>query len=115
MMMTHLSVLATPLLYLRIKHSSKRSYDWLYPVVATILTVAAYAALPQHFALVGPSGLLQQIRELVLILVGFNITALSVVATLDIPSLNEPMAGTPPTLWSARPEDGLEKDWPLSR
>lgn len=113
--MKHLFVLFTPLRYLLIRHTAKRQYDWLYPAVATAATLIAYAALPQRFSLVGEAGLLQQIRELVLILVGFNITALSVVSTLDIPSLKEEMAGTAPTLHEVDPQDGVSKLVALNR
>ena len=98
--------LLAPLTYLRIKHDAKAKYDWWYPVLLTILSVVVYYLLPVRFFLTGSDGLLGQVQELIQLLIGFYILALSIVATFDVPNLDVEMKGAAPTLKEPRREDG---------
>lgn len=105
--------LSKTLMYLRIRHKAKWRYDFLYPVVISILAGTALNVAAPSVNLAGDRGLLDQANSLIGILVGFFIAALAAVATFDRPSMDEPMAGTPPTLRVV--EKGIVYNVKLSR
>lgn len=90
--------LSHSLMYLSIRHKAKWRYDLLYPAISTAVVGSLVLYGPIDINISGERGLLDQINSLVGILVGFFIAALAAVATFDRPSMDDPMAGTPPTL-----------------
>lgn len=87
-----------PLMYLSIRHKSKWLYDYLYPALSAGFVGSAILFGPLDLNLSGDRGLLDQSNSLIGILVGFFIAALAAVSTFDRPSMDDPMAGIPPTL-----------------
>lgn len=85
-------------MYLSIRHKAKWRYDFLYPSISSIIVGTFVLYGPLDLNISGDRGLLDQANSLVGILVGFFIAALAAVATFDRPSMDKPMAGTPPTL-----------------
>lgn len=100
-------------MYLTIRHKSKWRYDFLYPAVFAIVVGSIILFGPVDLNLSGDRGLLDQVNDLIGILVGFFIAALAAVATFDRPSMDDPMAGVPPTLRIT--EKNVTYDIPLSR
>lgn len=105
--------LSHSLIYLSIRHKSKWRYDYLYPALSAVLAGSFILFGPVDINISGDRGLLDQANNLVGILVGFFIAALAAVATFDRPSMDEPMAGVPPTM-PVR-EKGVSYSVPLSR
>lgn len=102
-----------PFMYLRIRHKSKWRYDLLYPTLIAAAVGSVILFGPIDLNLSGERGLLDQANDLIGILVGFFIAALAAVATFDRPSMDEPMAGIPPTLRIV--ERKIAYEVPLSR
>lgn len=90
--------LGKTLLYLQVRHKAKWRYDVLYPVLLTLGMGTLLNLAASKINLSGDRGLLDQANSLIGILVGFFIAALAAVATFDRPSMDQPMAGVPPTL-----------------
>lgn len=88
--------LLAPLSYLKIKHSEKRWYDLYIPIVLTVMVLILYHFI--GFKLSGANGLTTQINGLIQVLIGFYIAALAAIATFGNSSIDELMAGTPPTI-----------------
>lgn len=105
--------LSHSLMYLSIHHKSKWRYDFLYPAIGALIVGSVILYGPVDLNLSGDRGLLDQANDLIGILVGFFIAALAAVSTFDRPSMDEPMAGIPPTLKVV--EKGVEYDVNLSR
>jgi hypothetical protein len=90
--------LLAPLGYLRIKHKEKLWYDLWYPLISSLIITMCYAFMEAPFSILGKSGLIPQINGLLQVLIGFYIAALAAVATFSSPTIDEPMAGDPPTI-----------------
>ena len=95
----------SPLRYWRVKHSAKRSFDYGWPLVLTVVTVGLFMFLPVRPAILGEQGFVKGLHDLIGLLAAFFVAALAAVSTVERKALDAPMIGTPPTL------DGL----PLSR
>ncbi|WP_421672563.1 hypothetical protein [Raoultella terrigena] len=93
--------LFSPLSYLRIKHEEKKWYDYLIPIIAATIVALSYYFLPNKIPLIGGSGLLLQVNGLLQVLIGFYIAALAAVSTFSNATIDEVMAGDPPTLVEA--------------
>lgn len=90
--------LFSPLSYLRIKHEEKSWYDYRIPLLASIIITAVYHFHANKISLIETNGLLLQVNGLLQVLIGFYIAALAAVATFSSASIDEVMAGDPPTL-----------------
>lgn len=90
--------LFSPLSYLRIKHEEKDWYDYKIPFAVSFLLTIAYYCLANKISLIETNGLLLQVNGLLQVLIGFYIAALAAVSTFSSPSIDEVMAGSPPTL-----------------
>ena len=91
--------LFSPLSYLRIEHEEKRWYDYRIPVLIASLVAVVYYFSAHKIPLIGSNGLLLQVNGLLQVLIGFYIAALAAVATFTNSSIDEVMAGDPPTLY----------------
>ena len=87
-----------PLDYLRVKHAEKRVYDFVVPLILTVVSLAVIWSLPRPVAVFGPDSLVALVTGLTRILTGFFIASLAAVATFNKEDMDVPMLGTPPTL-----------------
>jgi len=90
--------LFSPLNYLRIKHEEKRRYDFQLPLIVAAIVTLLYHYHSDQISLVSTNGLLLQVNGLLQVLIGFYIAALAAVSTFNSPSIDQVMAGDPPTL-----------------
>lgn len=90
--------LFSPLSYLRIKHEEKGWYDYKIPLAVSLFVTVMYHSHASKISLVATNGLLLQVNGLLQVLIGFYIAALAAVSTFSSPSIDEVMAGDPPTL-----------------
>src|ERR1700730_4384543 len=90
--------LLAPLRYLSIKHDMKWHFDFKWPIVMAILTMALFSILPLRPPIFGESGIMKGIREMISLFAAFFVVALAAEATFARPSLDKPMQGTTPTL-----------------
>ena len=89
--------LFSPLSYLRIKHEEKDWYDYKVPVIASVIVTIVYHFHANKISLIETNGLLLQVNGLLQVLIGFYIAALAAVSTFSSSSIDEVMAGVPPT------------------
>lgn len=87
-----------PLRYLLIRHNSKTWLDLIFPMVFAAIVTFIYQVVPVRPTLLGAGGLLYDLKDLLVFLSAFFLAALAAVATFGRESLDEVMAGTPPTL-----------------
>ncbi|HCB3234482.1 hypothetical protein [Citrobacter amalonaticus] len=90
--------LFSPLSYLRIKHEEKGWYDYKIPFLVAVVATIGYHCNADKISLVGTNGLLLQVNGLLQVLIGFYIAALAAVSTFSNATIDEVMAGDPPTL-----------------
>lgn len=91
--------LISPVKYLAIKHELKDRFDWWWPGVLTVATMALLWALPVRATVLGEAGLLDSIRDLIALLAAFYVVALAAVATFQQETLDKSMEGTTPKLY----------------
>ncbi|MEN4905661.1 hypothetical protein [Rahnella bonaserana] len=90
--------LLSPLNYLKIKHEEKEWYDYYLPLIGALIITCIYFFLPEQFKLIGSNSLIYQVNGLLQVLIGFYIAALAAVSTFGNSTIDNVMAGTPPTL-----------------
>ncbi len=90
--------LLSPLNYLKIRHEEKKWYDLYLPLSGAVFITIVYCYLPNQFKLIGNNGLISQVNGLLQVLIGFYIAALAAVSTFGNATIDDVMAGTPPTL-----------------
>ncbi len=90
--------LLSPLNYLRIKHEEKDWYDFYLPIIGSAIVTSLYYFIPNQFKLFGDNSLISQVNGLLQVLIGFYIAALAAVSTFGNATIDDVMAGTPPTL-----------------
>ena len=90
--------LSTPLRYLSIRHEIKARFDWGWPLFLTVVTMLIFWLLPVTPPILGETGFMKGIRELIALFAAFFVVALAAVATFSRESLDLPMEGTTPTL-----------------
>ncbi|MEB7708418.1 hypothetical protein [Citrobacter braakii] len=90
--------LFSPLSYLRIKHEEKKWYDFIVPFAVSVFLTIAYHFHANKIPLIETNGLLLQVNGLLQVLIGFYIAALAAVSTFSSATIDEVMAGDPPTL-----------------
>jgi hypothetical protein len=92
------SHLLRPLDYLRIEHPSKRLYDFVLPLILSVLFTGLLLVLPVQIEVLGSNGLVSIFTSLLQILIGFYIASLAAVATFDREIMDSVMVGHPPIL-----------------
>lgn len=90
-----ISRLFKPLDYLRIKHRQKTIYDYVIPLIISIVGTTCIYLLPLPISIFGKSGFINAITGILQILTGFYIASLAAVATFDKRGLDVPLAGKP--------------------
>ncbi len=90
--------LIAPFRYLAIRHVMKPRFDWGWPIILTAITMAVFWLLPVKPEILGDTGFLKGVRDLIALLAAFFVVALATVATFSRESLDRPMQGTTPTL-----------------
>ncbi len=90
--------LFSPLGYLRIKHEEKKWYDFIIPLIGSVIVTFVYYFSSNKIPLIGNGGLLSQVNGLLQVLIGFYIAALAAVSTFSNATIDEVMSGDPPTL-----------------
>lgn len=90
--------LLAPFRYLTIQHGLKSRFDWIWPGILTAITIIVFCLLPIQPKLFGDHGILQGIRDLIVLFSAFFVAALAAVATFARESLDDPMQGTSPRL-----------------
>ncbi|HGW4086770.1 TPA: hypothetical protein ACNIDP_004656 [Klebsiella michiganensis] len=108
-----LSMTFKPFKYLLIKHDDKKWFDLIIPLGLAGVLSFAYYCLDKPFALVASGGLVPQVNSLLQMLIGFYIASLAAIATFGNESIDEIMAGTPPTL--KMKQRGEWQEIPLTR
>lgn len=87
--------LTRPFSYLLIKHDDKWLYDWLIPLLLTLVSFCiAWNFIPLS-NLTGQEGLIADITGFVANLPGFFIAALAAVATFSKHDIDDPMSDSP--------------------
>lgn len=87
--------LLRPFSYLSIKHDDKWVYDWLLPIIATIITcLFIYNKIPTE-SIVNETGLISKITDFIASLPGFFIAALAAVATFNKNDIDDLMSNPP--------------------
>jgi hypothetical protein len=88
--------LLTPLKYLTIRYQQKVWYDIVWPIVfgAGLTWLIVFWASPSP--VFGKDGYLASLQNLLTILGGFFVAALTLITTADIAILKEPVSGTNP-------------------
>lgn len=103
-----ISKIPESMLYLKINHYKKRSFDIYLPAVTSLLTICfpKLIGISDHIVVYGNLGLVQKITGLSQTLSGFYIAALAVVSTFNKPDMDKTMPSPAPTLIiSQRGED----------
>jgi apolipoprotein N-acyltransferase len=90
--------LLAPFRYLAIRHDIKPRYDWGWPFVLTVATMVIFWLMPVRPPLIGDTGILKGVLDLIALFAAFFVAALAAVATFERKSLDLPMQGTTPTL-----------------
>ncbi len=101
-------ILLTPLKYLKIQHRSKLAYDVVLPILlggALTWLVVFWADSTPIF---GKDGYLSSLQNLLTILGGFFVAALTLITTADLAVLREPIS-------DVKPPKLPNEDSPLSR
>jgi hypothetical protein len=84
-----------PFSYLKIQHEDKWIYDWVAPLIFTILTlVISYFFIPLE-GIIGDGGLISELTSFVANLPGFFIAALAAVATFNKHDIDQLMTNPP--------------------
>lgn len=93
-----MSVILTPLRYIRIKYPDKRILEVFFPMIfATgFLIVDFFTA--GGLNVIGERGLVDKFSSLIQILSGFYIAALAAIATFQNSTIDDVMSGSPPTI-----------------
>lgn len=92
-------VLLTPLKYLKIRYRSKALYGFVMPALISVALTWLVVFWADATPVFGKDGYLAGLQNLLTILGGFFIAALTLVTTADLPILKEPVSGRdPPTL-----------------
>lgn len=100
--MNTLKILFTPLNYLRIKHSSKKWFDYIYPISISLIIYLIFTFSPLSINLIGDKGLIPGINGLLQILIGFYIAALAAVSTFGGAHIDKELSGEKATLKVSR-------------
>lgn len=87
-----------PFSYLKIKHPAKKTFDWIVPVILSLIVTVVIAVLAPDGILYGKSGLVKEVLGLVEILPGFYVAALAAIATFNRRDIDKLMPKPEPML-----------------
>jgi len=111
--------LTVPVRYLRIKHGdgvfhSKIAYDFLFPAILAVVTLAAFMWLDLSLSLTAHPELVKKITDLLTLMIVFYMAALAAVATFDREGIDNPLPDNDATLWVQNPDGGAWENKVLS-
>jgi hypothetical protein len=111
--------LSVPLNYLRIRHGagvfhSKRTYDFVLPLLLSAATCAYFVWLSISFAIFDHPALVKRLSDLLSLMIVFYMAALAAVATFDRKGIDEEMEGDPAVLRVREPNGAQKVDKVLS-
>ena len=107
-------ILLRSLNYIRVSHRDAVAYNYIIPIIFSILLIAPICFLVPENNIYGVGGILSEFSSLLVILAPFYIVALAAVATFDgSPSFNEVMEGIKPPVLKVL-DRGQEKIMPLT-
>lgn len=93
-----ISKVFTPISYIRISHPEKRYFDFVLPIVTSILITIAIYFLPNQIDLIGKDSLVSLVNGILQILSGFYIASMAAVATFQKDGMDDVMSGSPPIM-----------------
>ncbi|MDE1489063.1 hypothetical protein KKI90_22850 [Xenorhabdus bovienii] len=93
-----LSKVFTPISYLRIKHPEKRYFDFILPVITSLILISIIGLLPKTIAIIGKDSLISLVNGILQILSGFYIASMAAVSTFQKKGMDDVMRGSAPTL-----------------
>ena len=93
-----LDKLFKPLAYLEIRHKEKTWFDWIIPLLLSILLALIVTSLPKSVIILGKDGLISLVNGILQILSGFYIASMAAVATFQRDGMDKVMDGKAPTL-----------------
>ncbi|EPA7635288.1 hypothetical protein ACRV44_000393 [Klebsiella pneumoniae] len=88
----------TPVDYLMISHNEKKWFDFILPVIASIIIVSIINILPKNISLIGKDSLVSLVNGILQILSGFYIASMAAVATFQKKGMDNIMDGVAPKL-----------------
>lgn len=91
-----LELLGRPFAYLRIRHRAKWTVDLWFPLAAALAATAVYTMGPTQPAILGDSGLLKELRDVIAIMVAFYVAALIAIVSIKSEHLDATMEGRNP-------------------
>lgn len=93
-----LKYLKTCFSFLRVKHDKLIYCQWIMPIIVSCLITGVFQYLPVEPKIFGEVSLVSGINSLLGIMIGFYIASIAAIASFNRDSLDDIMAGTPPTL-----------------
>ncbi|GFO73163.1 hypothetical protein BJAS_P3805 [Bathymodiolus japonicus methanotrophic gill symbiont] len=87
--------LTRPISYLFLKHPAGKVYNWIIPLILTVISLAILVFLAEISDVVGKNGLVENLTDFVISLPGFLITALAAIATFNRPIIDQEMIDAP--------------------
>ncbi|WP_272582796.1 hypothetical protein [Providencia sp. PROV261] len=93
-----ISKLFTPISYVRISHPEKRYFDFVLPIITSVLITLVICFLPNKVNLIGKDSLVSVVNGILQILSGFYIASMAAVSTFQKDGMDDVMKGDPPTL-----------------
>lgn len=88
--------LFSPLRYLKIRHEAKWVYDFVLPLILSVLSVVILFCIPNRPPFFGEVGVVTYVSEILKFLSPFYIAALAAVATFDSDSIKASFEGKQP-------------------
>lgn len=89
-------MLLSPLKYLVIRHPFKRTWDFVYPAISTLIVIAVIYVFPKIENIFGVSNsYITGLTSILVVLGGFFVASLTLVATAPSAVLDTPLLGHP--------------------
>lgn len=87
-----------PFMFLAIRHPKKHYFDFLFPGVASIITVVALAVAQSQINVFGNEGVIDRILSFLQILPGFYIASLAAISTFNKAGIDDYMPDPSPNM-----------------
>jgi hypothetical protein len=87
--------LTRPISYLFLKHPAGKVYNWIIPLILTVISLTILVLLAEIGDVVGERGLVENLTDFVINLPGFLIAALAAIATFNRPIIDQEMIDAP--------------------
>lgn len=88
-------MLFAPLRYWRVHHPTKTLWDFVFPVVGSVVLTALLLMSPKIVSPFAEKGYLAGLQNLYAILGGFFVAALTLLSTAETRALSQPLSGSP--------------------